>query len=105
MAGALRDPSEVPGLGTRSHASRARRIGWRGSIGATVLLAVAVTVSLPATRQFLLAPFSREVVRNIAVLPFAKLAGDSTADYFADGVTEILMGQLSMISSMRVLAR
>jgi adenylate cyclase len=42
---------------------------------------------------------------SIVVLPFANLSGDSTQDYFADGVTENLTTELSRIKGSFVIAR
>jgi TolB-like protein/DNA-binding winged helix-turn-helix (wHTH) protein/Flp pilus assembly protein TadD len=41
----------------------------------------------------------------IAVLPFENLAAESDQDYFADGVTEDLITDLSRLSGLQVLAR
>ncbi len=42
---------------------------------------------------------------SIAVLPFINLSGDPEQDYFSDGLTKILTGDLSKISSLFVIAR
>jgi eukaryotic-like serine/threonine-protein kinase len=43
--------------------------------------------------------------RAIAVLPFRNLRGDSTGDYFTDGVTEEILHALAQIPDLRVAAR
>ena len=42
---------------------------------------------------------------SIAVLPFANMGGDPEHDYFADGMTEDLITELSKISGLFVIAR
>ena len=41
----------------------------------------------------------------IAVLPLANLSGDPARDYFSDGLTEDLIGSLSLYSGLRVISR
>ena len=42
---------------------------------------------------------------SIAVLPFANLGGEHEHDYFADGITEDLITELSRFQELRVIAR
>jgi DNA-binding winged helix-turn-helix (wHTH) protein len=42
---------------------------------------------------------------SIAVLPFANLSGDTLQDYFADGVVEDIITELSRFSELFVIAR
>lgn len=42
---------------------------------------------------------------SVAVLPFANLSGDSSQDYFADGITEDLITDLAKLSGLDVIAR
>jgi TolB-like protein/DNA-binding winged helix-turn-helix (wHTH) protein/Tfp pilus assembly protein PilF len=44
-------------------------------------------------------------IRSIAVLPFESLSGDTSQDYFADGMTDELITDLGQISSLRVISR
>jgi TolB-like protein/DNA-binding winged helix-turn-helix (wHTH) protein/Flp pilus assembly protein TadD len=43
-------------------------------------------------------------IRSIAVLPLQNLSGDPTQDYFADGMTDELITELSRIQSLKVIS-
>src|SRR3989441_4778773 len=45
------------------------------------------------------------VIRSLAVLPLQNLSGDPSQEYFADGMTEELIGRLSKIHGLRVISR
>jgi TolB-like protein/Tfp pilus assembly protein PilF len=47
----------------------------------------------------------RGVIRSIAVLPLQDLSRDGTQQYFADGMTDALIGDLSRIRALRVISR
>jgi hypothetical protein len=44
-------------------------------------------------------------IRSLAVLPFTNISADAEQEYFADGMTDELIGELSRISSLRVVSR
>ena len=50
-------------------------------------------------------PEQRVPINSIAVLPLNNLSGDSTQVYFVDGMTEILITELSKIEALRVISR
>ncbi len=78
----------------------------RGLLAGAVLLILGIVPFLFApVREYLRARFNPATVDNIAVLPLTNLSGDPTNDFFADGVTEVLMSRLGMIDSLRVIAR
>ena len=51
------------------------------------------------------APARPSALPSIAVLPFANLGGDPEQEYFADGITEDLITELSRFQELRVIAR
>ena len=80
--------------------------GFRG-LRLWLVAAMAVcAVSLAAWRQWHrpAAP-SFPVIRSLAVLPLENLSGDPTQEYFADGMTEELIGRLANIHGLRVISR
>jgi len=48
---------------------------------------------------------SRKRIRSLAVLPLANLSRDQEQDYFADGMTEALITDLSKVGSLKVISR
>ncbi len=50
-------------------------------------------------------PAPETEIKSIAVLPLTNLSGDASQDYFADGMTESLVSDLSRIGALRVAPR
>ncbi|MGB3861251.1 MAG: protein kinase [Candidatus Aminicenantaceae bacterium] len=75
---------------------RKRAILFSGVAGLLVILTIVV-----------LSVFTghAEAIDAIAVLPIENLTGDTEQEYFADAATDELIGQLSQISSLRVISR
>jgi TolB-like protein len=44
-------------------------------------------------------------ITSLAVMPLKNLSGDPGQEYFADGMTEKLIGRLSTIRGLRVISR
>ncbi|MER9950108.1 adenylate/guanylate cyclase domain-containing protein [Mesorhizobium sp. M0047] len=77
------------------------RPGSRVMILASVAaLAFAVLAGIFAWHKF-----SAPLRPSVAVLPFANLGGDPGQDYFADGITEDLITDLTKLSGLDVIAR
>ncbi|MGH9365990.1 MAG: protein kinase domain-containing protein [Thermoanaerobaculia bacterium] len=78
-----------------------RRPAWAAATAA-ILLGLAVYL---ATRSGLKRPIEPHVIRSIAVLPLDNYSGDSSQDYFAEGMTDELTADLATISQLRVISR
>jgi TolB-like protein/Tfp pilus assembly protein PilF len=86
---------------TQPTASRMRR--WFVlSTGMAVLALLALVYVVARNRAGTARP---PKIKSLAVLPFQNLSGDPSQDYFADGMTEELIGQLSRIPGLRVISR
>jgi eukaryotic-like serine/threonine-protein kinase len=79
-----------------------KRLGW---VLAFALLVVAVGAGLSTVKWPFGAPTSTTRGPSIAVLPLTNLAGNPEQDYFAEGMTEALIGDLSHIAALRVVSR
>ena len=85
----------------------------RGSRRALAAAAVAVSLLLvlliaPAPRNWLLRQLSglgSGGIRSVAVLPFTNVNADPNIEYLTDGVTDGIIGSLSRVPDLRVMAR
>jgi serine/threonine protein kinase/Tfp pilus assembly protein PilF len=63
----------------------------------------------PPQRQRTVAPRKRRVsrkrIRSLAVLPLANLSGNPEQEYFADGMTEVLIADLAKLRALRIISR
>jgi hypothetical protein len=66
-----------------------------------LLLAVAIWFS----RRTVLGWFGHPTIQSVAVLPLKNLSNDSNYEYFAEGMTEQLITDLSYAKPLRVLSR
>ena len=86
--------------------SRLRRKALLGLTG--VLVVTALLLGLNAVtgwRERLLGKQAGAGIHSLAVLPLANLSGDPEQEYFADGMTEELITDLSKIGSLKVISR
>lgn len=87
-------------LSSEKKAIPLRRWVLIAGIAALALLAVGWVVRRANARGARL-----PAIRSLAVLPLKNLSGDVTQEYFSDGMTEALIGRLSMIRNLRVVSR
>jgi TolB-like protein/DNA-binding winged helix-turn-helix (wHTH) protein/Flp pilus assembly protein TadD len=76
------------------------KLRWPPLALVVVLLLVMLTAWILYSRRR-----SSPEIRSLAVLPLESLSGDASQDYFADGMTDELITDLSQISALRVISR
>jgi TolB-like protein/DNA-binding winged helix-turn-helix (wHTH) protein/Tfp pilus assembly protein PilF len=97
----IHDPTPKPG----------RRFwnSWTGMMGG-FMGAIAIAASLVAgnvygLKDWLFTAAKPHSFRSLAVLPLENLSGDPKQDYFADGMTEELITQVSKFANLKVISR
>ena len=72
-----------------------------------IIMLVATGVIISAAAGFFLLPrvSARKVDKSIAVLPFESLSGDKENAYFADGIQDDVLTNLSKIGDLKVISR
>jgi len=80
---------------------------WAGviSLGVLALLLSLLALNPGDIRNRLFARSSTPQIQSLAVLPLQNLSGDPGQEYFADGMTEELITELSRISGVKVISR
>jgi serine/threonine protein kinase/Tfp pilus assembly protein PilF len=97
----------VPALRVGAGFSLSRGGLWFGGAGLALVLLLALGFGLKRglfQREAPAAPPSN-TIHSLAVLPLENLSGDPLQEYFADGMTEELITELSKISALRVISR
>jgi pentatricopeptide repeat protein len=82
------------------HGTRNRR--WLALGAITILTLLAVTYVMTRSHGGVA---TRPKIQSLAVLPLKNLSSDPAQEYFADGMTEAIIGRLSMIRGLRVISR
>ena len=94
----MRDAMGLTGMGTKSKGMQAC-----GALLLAGLLLAGCSVGRINSRDFAQPGAALPAGATVAVLPFENL-GDSTTDYFADGVTDAVRGKLSSLPGLQVIA-
>jgi TolB-like protein/tRNA A-37 threonylcarbamoyl transferase component Bud32 len=81
---------------------RRRRVAVLGAAATVGLVLTGAIWWAASTRP---GPLGTAPLRSVAVLPFENLSGDSTQEYFAAGMHDALIGELSQIGALRVISR
>ncbi|HUU36918.1 MAG TPA: protein kinase [Candidatus Desulfaltia sp.] len=99
----LRSLSEgIEPEGIRIRRRRAKLLKWKRTAVYASLGGIFILLSVVALRVF---TGHAKAVDAIAVLPIENLTGDPEQEYFVDGITDDLIGQLSKIDALRVISR
>ena len=91
-------------VGSPTNATRSVILRQRRSLTLGLLAVAVVGMVGFAWYWFTLAKPQAEI-KSLAVLPLENLSGDSSQEYFADGMTEALISNLSQIKDLKVISR
>jgi TolB-like protein/Flp pilus assembly protein TadD len=94
----------------RATPEKAARPPWQVAAFVTlaaafVLTAVLLGFNVAGARDLLLGRAGGAAIRSLAVLPLENLSHDAEQEYFAEGMTEELITNLSRIGALRVISR
>jgi TolB-like protein/DNA-binding winged helix-turn-helix (wHTH) protein len=101
-------PEELAGVPAPSlSTSNPRFAHWIGltALAALLITIPIVTVGAHPLGERLLHRNQQPAISSLAVLPLDNLSGDSSQDYFADGMTDELITMLAKESSLRIVSR
>jgi TolB-like protein/DNA-binding winged helix-turn-helix (wHTH) protein len=80
------------------------RQSWKASVAVFFAIALVVVVGL-FLRNRSVGKVAAAPIRSIAVLPLQNLSGDPSQEYFADGMTEELITEISRLNDLKVISR
>jgi TolB-like protein/Tfp pilus assembly protein PilF len=79
--------------------------GWRPRVRVAALSAIFIGAAALVWGGLALWPGRGEVIDSIAVLPLNNLSNDPEQEYFVDGMTDELIGQLGKVHALTVISR
>jgi TolB-like protein len=91
----------VAAIGRGQRNRHARKWLFVGAVSLLVLVAVTAYILTRSSSADAKGP----KITSLAVLPLKNLSGDPTQEYFADRMTEAVIGRLSLIRGVRVISR
>jgi len=106
-------PAPLPAEGTRASADDAvpvphsPRVGMRIATGTGVILLLGALLGFNSARlrEGLFPKTSIPAIHSLAVLPLQNLSSDPSQEYFAEGMTDALITELSRASGLKVISR
>jgi TolB-like protein/Tfp pilus assembly protein PilF len=85
--------------------ARVQRRLWYGAGAFAVIVVVLTGLLWKGSKPRTTARVVPGAIQSLAVLPLENLSGDAAQDYFADGMTDALITELSQIRKLRVISR
>lgn len=102
-----RQPAAIaqPEPGLMPAQSRSNTALGLASIALAVVLATLAVIMYRGTGGRRSSTGAASPIRSVAVLPLKNLSGDPNSEYFADGLTESFITELSKVSGLKVISR
>jgi eukaryotic-like serine/threonine-protein kinase len=95
----------APGVRAVLPSNSRQRFAVFAGIVSALLLGVLFALNVGGLRDRIEGRPARPQIRSLAVLPLDNFSRDPGQDYFSDGMTEVLTGDLSQVNGLRVISR